>query len=60
MEKKNCGDDEIDKREAIKLVKQYADIVVKNMIVNKIILYGSYARGYYRKDSDINVAVCCA
>lgn len=50
----------MDKREAIKLVKQYADIVVKNMIVNKIILYGSYARGYYRKDSDINVAVCCA
>lgn len=47
----------MDKREAIKLVKQYADIVVKNMIVNKIILYGSYARGDYRKDSDIDVAV---
>lgn len=47
----------MDKREAIKLVKQYADIVVKNMLVNKIILYGSYARGDYRKDSDIDVAV---
>lgn len=47
----------MDKREAIKLVKQYADIVVKNMIVNKVILYGSYARGDYRKDSDIDVAV---
>lgn len=47
----------MDKREAMKLVKQYADIVVKNMLVNKIILYGSYARGDYRKDSDIDVAV---
>ena len=27
------------------------------MIVNKIILYGSYARGDYKKDSDIDVAV---
>ena len=35
----------MDKREVIKLVKQYVDIVVKHMIVNKIILYGSYARG---------------
>ena len=27
------------------------------MIVNKIILYGSYARGDFRQDSDIDVAV---
>ena len=27
------------------------------MVVNKIILYGSYARGDFRKDSDIDVAV---
>lgn len=27
------------------------------MSVNKIILYGSYARGDFRKDSDIDVAV---
>ncbi len=47
----------MDKSDVIKLVKQYADIVAKNMIVNKIILYGSYARGDYRKDSDIDVAV---
>lgn len=34
----------MDKGDVIELVKQYADIVVKNMRVNKIILYGSYAR----------------
>lgn len=47
----------MDKRKARKLVEEYAKIVVKNMIVNKIILYGSYARGDYKKDSDIDVAV---
>lgn len=47
----------MDKEKARKLVEEYAQIVVKNMIVNKIILFGSYARGDYRKDSDIDVAV---
>jgi len=47
----------MDKRDAIKLVKQYADIVSRNMIVNRIILFGSYAREDYKKDSDIDVAV---
>lgn len=47
----------MDKKRARELVEQYANVVVKNMIVNKIILYGSYARGDYRKDSDIDVAV---
>ena len=47
----------MDKAKARELVEQYANIVIKNMVVNKIILYGSYARGDYRKDSDIDVAV---
>lgn len=47
----------MDKKQVIELVKQYADLVVKNMIVNRIILYGSYAKGNYREDSDIDVAV---
>lgn len=47
----------MDKEKARKLVKQYADIVTNNMVVNKVILYGSYARGNHRKDSDIDVAV---
>ena len=47
----------MDKAKARKLVEQYAKAVIANMVVNKIILYGSYARGDYRKDSDIDVAV---
>ena len=47
----------MDKEQARKLVEEYAKVVVANMIVNKIILYGSYARGDYRKNSDIDVAV---
>lgn len=47
----------MDKEKALNLVKEYANLVVANMIVTKIILFGSYARGDYRKDSDIDVAV---
>ena len=47
----------MDKEQTKKLVEEYAKVVVANMIVNKIILYGSYARGDYRKNSDIDVAV---
>ncbi len=47
----------MDKETVRKLVEKYAKLVAKNMVVNKIILYGSYARGDYRKDSDIDVAV---
>lgn len=47
----------MDKEKVIKLVEEYAKVVVANMIVNKIILFGSYARGDFRKDSDIDVAV---
>ncbi len=47
----------MDKEQVRKLVEEYAKVVVANMIVNKIILYGSYARGDYRANSDIDVAV---
>ena len=47
----------MDKEKARKLVEQYAKVVIANMIVDKIILYGSYARGDYRENSDIDVAV---
>lgn len=47
----------MDKKQVRKLVEEYAKIVISNMVVNKIVLYGSYARGDYRKDSDIDVAV---
>jgi predicted nucleotidyltransferase len=47
----------LDKRTVIKRVKKYADTVKKNFSVKKIILYGSYANGTHREDSDIDVAV---
>lgn len=47
----------MDKTTVKELVEDYAKLVVNNMVVKKIILYGSYARGDYRKDSDIDVAV---
>ena len=50
----------MDKEKVRRLVEEYAKLVVSNMVVNKIILYGSYARGDFRKDSDIDVAVVAA
>lgn len=47
----------MDKKTVIKRVKKYADTVKKNFPVKKIILYGSYAKGTPREDSDIDVAV---
>ena len=47
----------MDKEKARKLVEEYAKLVIQAMNVNRIILYGAYARGDYRKDSDIDVAV---
>ena len=47
----------MDKEKVRRLVEEYAKLVVSNMVVNKIILYGSYARGDFRKDSDIDVAI---
>ena len=41
----------------INIVKQYAELVKQYIPVSKILLYGSYARGNERTDSDIDVAV---
>lgn len=47
----------MDKEKVRQLVEEYAKLVISKMKVNKIILYGSYARGDYRDNSDIDVAV---
>lgn len=41
----------------IEKVKKYADIVRARYPVKMVILYGSYSRGNYHEDSDIDVAV---
>ena len=47
---------EIDK-EIIDVVNKYVEIVNKNYNVIAIILFGSYAKGTQREDSDIDIAV---
>jgi len=45
-------------RHVIKTVKKFVAALIKEGItVDRIILYGSYARGKQRPDSDIDVAV---
>lgn len=55
--KKNGGPFMLDKKEVIKLVKQYADIVAHELSPSAVILFGSYANGNANDDSDIDVAV---
>ena len=47
----------MDKNEAIEKVRKYKDLLVKQMNIEQVFLYGSYARGNYREDSDIDVAI---
>ena len=47
----------MDKRAIIKIAKEYAKLVIKNIKPIEIILYGSYAKGTAREDSDIDVVV---
>lgn len=47
----------MDKAEALESVRKYADCVRSSFDVKKIILFGSYAKGTAREDSDIDVAV---
>jgi len=39
------------------IVARYVSVVGKEIKVNKVFLYGSYAKGSQRSDSDIDVAV---
>ena len=48
--------EEIDK-EIVDIVNKYTEVVNKNYDVQAIILFGSYAKGTQREDSDIDIAV---
>lgn len=45
------------KREVIKKLRQYKLLISQHFDIDKVILFGSYARGSQRADSDIDVAV---
>ena len=47
----------MDQNKIIDIVKRYAELVKQNYSVNQIYLFGSYAKGNAREESDIDVAV---
>ena len=47
----------MDKADAINIAQKYAGAVKANYNYIKIILFGSYAKGNFNEDSDIDIAV---
>jgi uncharacterized protein len=47
----------MDKRDALIIASRYADAVKSRFDTVKFILFGSYAKGNFHKDSDIDIAV---
>lgn len=47
----------MDKEQAIKLAQQYKKLVAEKLPLKALYLYGSYSKGGYSKDSDIDIAV---
>ena len=47
----------MDKREALEKVKAYKSLLIKHIPLEKIYIFGSYAKDTYRDDSDIDVAI---
>ena len=47
----------MDKREAIKIAERYASAVKAKFDSVKIVLFGSYVKGNFNEDSDIDIAV---
>jgi predicted nucleotidyltransferase len=47
----------MDRSEAIEKVRRYRELLVRHLNFEKMILYGSHAKGTASDDSDIDVAV---
>lgn len=47
----------MDKEQAINLAKRYTEMVAEKLPLKALYLYGSYSKGNYRADSDIDIAV---
>jgi len=47
----------MDQKQIIQLLNVFTDRVTKLYPVNKVVLFGSYAKGHYSENSDIDVAV---
>lgn len=47
----------MDKREAIEIAERYARVVKSRFDYVKIVLFGSYAKGNFNENSDIDLAI---
>ena len=47
----------IDKEKAIEIAQKYKAMVAKHLPLKALYLYGSYSKGNYTEDSDIDIAV---
>ncbi len=47
----------MDKRQAIEIAKKYKDMVAKHLPLKALYLFGSYRKGGYTEESDIDIAV---
>ena len=47
----------MDKTDALNIAQKYAEVIKNNFDFQKLILFGSYAKGNPHKDSDIDIAV---
>lgn len=47
----------MDKRQAIEIAKEYKSMVAEYLPLKALYLYGSYSKGGYTEDSDIDIAV---
>jgi predicted nucleotidyltransferase len=47
----------MDKTEVIIKLKRYKELLLQEMSFDKMILFGSYAKGSQREDSDVDVAI---
>ena len=47
----------MDKEQAIEIAKRYKKLVVEKLPVKALYIYGSYSKGTYNENSDIDIAV---
>ncbi len=47
----------MDKEQAISLARKYKALVAQKLPLKALYLYGSYSKGNFREDSDIDIAV---
>lgn len=47
----------MDKEQALKLAKKYKEMVAEKLPFKAMYLYGSYSKGNYTENSDIDIAV---